>query len=120
MKKLNITITKTIDGKNDCLQIMDDDHLIMLIAEDIRIKDDRLEDVSICYAGLSTRAVNCLRNINIETLQDLAGRTELSMAKIKYIGVKTFKEVKEVLVQHGLDFLNHDRVHRWNEWKNGR
>ncbi len=53
---------------------------------------------------LSVRATNCLRSANISLVGDLVQRTENEMLKTKNFGKKSLDEIKNVLVEMGLDF----------------
>lgn len=54
------------------------------------------EDVSIERLGFSSRARTCLKNINIEYSSQLFSKTEEELNSIKYIGIKTLRELKRV------------------------
>ncbi len=51
---------------------------------------------------LSVRAVNCLKNANIKTIEDLVHKTEMEMLKTKNFGKKSLNEIKDVLADMGL------------------
>ena len=53
---------------------------------------------------LSVRATNCLRSANIATVGELVQRTEADMLKTKNFGRKSLDEIKNVLLDMGLDF----------------
>ncbi len=53
---------------------------------------------------LSVRATNCLRGANIATVGELVQRTEADMLKTKNFGRKSLDEIKNVLLDMGLDF----------------
>jgi DNA-directed RNA polymerase subunit alpha len=52
---------------------------------------------------LSVRSSNCLRNINIRTIGDLAQRTEDEISKTKNFGKKSLQEIKDKLIEYGLN-----------------
>ena len=52
--------------------------------------------------GLSVRARKALQLLGIQTLGDLASRTEAELMGVKNFGATSLEEVKERLVQHGL------------------
>jgi len=68
---------------------------------------------------LSVRATNCLRGANIATVGELVQRSENEMLKTKNFGKKSLDEIKNVLIQMGLDFGmkvdNFDK--KYQEWK---
>lgn len=53
---------------------------------------------------LSVRATNCLRSANISLVGELVQRTENEMLKTKNFGKKSLDEIRNVLVEMGLDF----------------
>lgn len=55
---------------------------------------------------LSVRATNCLRNIGIKTLGELANKTESEMLSIRNLGERTLWELREALHSYGLKFKN--------------
>ncbi len=53
---------------------------------------------------LSQRSSNCLRRAGIQTVAELANRTEEDLIKVKNLGRKSLKEIKEKLEALGLGF----------------
>jgi len=51
---------------------------------------------------LSVRSSNCLRNIDIKTIGDLAQRSEEEISKTKNFGKKSLQEIKDKLAEYGL------------------
>lgn len=62
----------------------------------------RVLDMPIEELDLSVRAYNCLRRHGVDTVQDLAGLKEEDVIKVKNLGKKSMKEIKEKLVELGL------------------
>jgi len=52
---------------------------------------------------LSVRSSNCLRNINVKTIGDLAMLTEEEISKTKNFGKKSLQEIKDKLSEYGLN-----------------
>ena len=52
---------------------------------------------------LSVRSSNCLRNINVKSIGDLARLTEDEISKTKNFGKKSLQEIKDKLVEYGLN-----------------
>ena len=52
---------------------------------------------------LSVRSSNCLRNINVKTIGDLARLTEEEISKTKNFGKKSLQEIKDKLQEYGLN-----------------
>ena len=73
--------------------------------EDSKLK--KLE-TSIDDLDFSVRAYNCLKRAGINTLGDLKEKSELEMMKIRNLGKKSLKEVKEKLQAMGLSFKHND------------
>jgi len=63
--------------------------------------DDPL-DRPIDELDISTRAINCLKNNNVETLRDLINFSESDLEKIKNFGKKSLNELIEALKKMGL------------------
>lgn len=59
-------------------------------------------DMSIDELELSVRAMNCLHRANITTIGELCALTEPMLAKLRNMGAKTIKEIKERLGERNL------------------
>lgn len=57
---------------------------------------------------LSVRSYNCLKRAGIQTVEELTQKTEEEMMKVRNLGKKSLKEVKEVLLKNGLDFKKYE------------
>ena len=64
-------------------------------------------DMTIEDLDLSVRSFNCLKRANINTVADLAEKTEDDMMKVRNLGRKSLEEVKKKLEELGLT-LNHN------------
>lgn len=53
---------------------------------------------------LSVRSYNCLRRAGIASLKDLTSKTEDEMMKVRNLGKKSLKEIKDKLSEYGLGF----------------
>jgi len=62
----------------------------------------RVLDMPIEELDLSVRAYNCLRRHGVDTVQDLASLKEEDIIKVKNLGKKSMKEIKEKLTELGL------------------
>lgn len=67
----------------------------------------KLEKMNIEDLDLSVRSYNCLKRAGINTVMELAGKSEEDMMKVRNLGRKSLKEVKEKLENLGLG-LNRD------------
>jgi len=82
-------------------------------------------DISLEELELSIRSFNCLKRANINTLVDLAGRTEADLLEIKNFGQKSADEVKHAIKRRGLSLpftgqqLNLDSTGNKQETTNG-
>lgn len=67
-------------------------------------KDDssKVLDMTIEDLDLSVRSFNCLKRANINTVADLAEKTEDDMMKVRNLGRKSLEEVKKKLEELGL------------------
>lgn len=65
---------------------------------------NKVLDMTIEELDLSVRSYNCLKRAGIQTVQDLAAKSEDDMIKVRNLGKKSLKEVKEKLVELGLGF----------------
>lgn len=65
---------------------------------------NKVMDMTIEELDLSVRSYNCLKRAGIQTVQELASKTEDDMIKVRNLGKKSLKEVKEKLLELGLGF----------------
>lgn len=57
---------------------------------------------------LSVRSYNCLKRAGIQTVDDLTQKTEEEMMRVRNLGKKSLKEVKDKLAELGLGFKSFD------------
>jgi len=74
------------------------DYMVEVVTE---TKNSQL-DTSIVDLDLSVRSFNCLMRANIKTVGDLISKSEEDMMKVRNLGRKSLKEVKEKLEQMSL------------------
>lgn len=67
-------------------------------------EEEKFVDISIEELDLSVRSYNCLKRANISTVLELCEKTEDEMMKVKNLGKKSLKEIKEKLAEQGLSF----------------
>ena len=53
---------------------------------------------------LSVRSYNCLKRAGIQTVDELTQKTEEEMMRVRNLGKKSMKEVKEKITELGLSF----------------
>ena len=56
---------------------------------------------------LSVRSYNCLKRAGINTVEELTDRSEEDMMKVRNLGKKSLKEVKQKLEDLGLSLARH-------------
>ncbi len=57
---------------------------------------------------LSVRSYNCLKRAGIQTVEELTQKTEDEMMRVRNLGKKSLKEVKDKLIDLGLGFKSFD------------
>ena len=65
---------------------------------------NKFNDMTIEELDLSVRSYNCLKRANIQTVQELILRTEDDLSKVRKMGKKSIKEVKDKVANLGLSF----------------
>ena len=81
---------------------------INMIKEEVVEPENKIENMPIEELDLSVRSYNCLKRAAIMTVSELTQKTEEEMMKVKNLGKKSLKEIKEKLAENGLSF--HDYV----------
>ncbi|MFE4434796.1 DNA-directed RNA polymerase subunit alpha [Peribacillus butanolivorans] len=96
---LNIFVGLTDEAQNAEIIIM------------VEIEEDQKEKVlemTIEELDLSVRSYNCLKRAGINTVQELAHKTEEDMMKVRNLGRKSLEEVKAKLEELGLGLRKDD------------
>jgi len=70
--------------------------------EESQTPDRPIEDLD-----LSVRSYNCLKRFGIYKISELCDKTEEDMMKIRNLGKKSLKEIKDKLIEMGLGFARH-------------
>ena len=70
----------------------------------VKVVENKNLNQTIEELDLSVRSENCLKRANINTVADLTQKSEEEMMKIRNLGKKSLKEVKEKLHSYGLHF----------------
>ena len=65
-------------------------------------------NMSIDDLDLTVRSYNCLKRANISTVEELTQKTEEEMGRVRNLGKKSLKEVKEKLQELNLSFKHND------------
>lgn len=88
-------------------------NLITITEELNMIEEPKVEEtpkydsVTIDDLELSVRSYNCLKRAAINTLGELTEKTEEEMMKVRNLGKKSLKEVKDKLAERGLSFKDY-------------
>ncbi len=69
---------------------------------------EKVLEMTIEELDLSVRSYNCLKRAGINTVQELAQKTEEDMMKVRNLGRKSLEEVKAKLEELGLDLRKDD------------
>lgn len=74
------------------------------------VDDDEVKKVnmSIDDLDLTVRSYNCLKRAGISTVEELTQKTEEEMSRVRNLGKKSLKEVKEKLQAMNLSFKHND------------
>ena len=69
------------------------------------IKEDNIDDLE-----LSIRSSNCLKRAGITSVQQLTEKTVEDMMKVRNLGKKSLKEIRNKLQSLGLDFKDYEEI----------
>ncbi len=75
-----------------------------LIKDPVVQKEETFENLTIEDLDLSVRSYNCLKRAGIANVQELTQKSEADMMKVRNLGKKSLKEVKDKLIEKGLSF----------------
>jgi DNA-directed RNA polymerase subunit alpha len=78
------------------------------LQEPVYEEENLYQNKTIEELELSVRSLNCLKRAKITTVEELTQKTEEEMMKIRNLGKKSLKEVKDVLQSLGLSFKSYD------------
>ena len=94
---LNIFVNLTDEAQNAEIMI-----------EKEESKKEKVLEMTIEELDLSVRSYNCLKRAGINTVQELADKSEEDMMKVRNLGRKSLEEVKVKLTDLGLGLRNED------------
>ena len=92
-----------IAGINDEIISMDD-----VIKEGGTEQPNKGQQMMIEDLDLSVRSYNCLKRAGIQSVEELTQKTEDEMMRVRNLGKKSLKEVKDKLIELGLGFKSFD------------
>ena len=78
-----------------------------LAKEEVTPEENKYQGMLIEELDLSVRSNNCLKRAGISTVLELTQKSEDEMMKVRNLGKKSLKEVKEKLAQMGLHFRDY-------------
>ncbi len=93
-----------VDHFNKFMDLVDITRDINLEKDEAVEEEVQFENISIEELDLSVRSYNCLKRDGIATVLELCDRTEEAMMKVKNLGKKSLKEIKDKLAERGLSF----------------
>lgn len=80
---------------------------VKLVKEESRPEDNKYQSMLIEELDLSVRSNNCLKRAGITTVMELTQKSEDEMMKVRNLGKKSLKEVKDKLAAIGLHFRDY-------------
>ena len=89
---------------NKFLDVADITRDINMEKDEVKEEENKYENFTIEELDLSVRSYNCLKRAGIQTLLELTDKTEEDMMKVKNLGKKSLKEIKEKLAAYQLSF----------------
>ena len=78
------------------------------VVEQVETQRDKVLEMTIEELDLSVRSFNCLKRANINTVEDLVGKTQDEMIKVRNLGRKSLEEVEHKLAMMGLSLASDD------------
>lgn len=97
MEHLNIFVNLTDEAQN-----------VEIMVEKEEDQKEKVLEMTIEELDLSVRSYNCLKRAGINTVQELANKTEEDMMKVRNLGRKSLEEVKQKLEDLGLSLRKDD------------
>ena len=96
-----------------------DDIHVMTVESDVMSMEDVIKEggaepqnkgqqMMIEDLDLSVRSYNCLKRAGTQTVEELTQKTEDEMMRVRNLGKKSLKEVKDKLIELGLGFKSFD------------
>lgn len=101
--KILIDHLDIVAGINDEVLQMDD-----VLKEGNTEQPSKGQQMMIEDLDLSVRSYNCLKRAGIQTVDELTQKTEDEMMRVRNLGKKSLKEVKDKLIELGLGFKSFD------------
>ena len=80
------------------------------VKEKVETQRDKVLEMTIEELDLSVRSFNCLKRANINTVEDLIGKTQDEMIKVRNLGRKSLEEVEHKLAMMGLSLASNENT----------
>ena len=80
----------------------------VVVEKDLSGKTEKILEMNIEDLDLSVRSYNCLKRASVNTVGDLADKTEEEMMKVRNLGRKSLEEVIQKLESLGLSLRKED------------
>ena len=80
------------------------------VVEKVEAQRDKVLEMTIEELDLSVRSFNCLKRANINTVEDLVGKTQDEMIKVRNLGRKSLEEVEHKLAMMGLSLASDENT----------
>ena len=90
-----------------CLDLDEKAKSVRTEIEERHVEENRYQDMMIEELDLSVRSQNCLKRAGICTVLELTQKSEEDMMKVRNLGKKSLKEVKDRLAGLGLHFRDY-------------
>ncbi|HLT54934.1 MAG TPA: DNA-directed RNA polymerase subunit alpha [Bacillota bacterium] len=93
---------------NIFVDLTDEAQQAEIMVEKEEDQKEKVLEMTIEELDLSVRSYNCLKRAGINTVQELANKTEEDMMKVRNLGRKSLEEVKSKLAELGLSLRKDD------------
>ena len=80
------------------------------VVEQVETQRDKVLEMTIEELDLSVRSFNCLKRANINTVEDLVGKTQDDLIKVRNLGRKSLEEVEHKLAMMGLSLASDENA----------
>ena len=79
-----------------------------IMVEKEETKKEKMLEMTVEELDLSVRSYNCLKRAGIQTVEELTQKTEDEMMRVRNLGKKSLKEVKDKIYDLGLSFKSYE------------
>ena len=93
-----------VDHFNKFMNLAEITRDINIEKDEAPVEENKFDNITIEELDLSVRSYNCLKRAGIQTVLELTEKTEEEMAKVRNLGKKSLKEIKEKLIENNLSF----------------